>query len=61
MNVPGYWEKAGVEEFDGVIWFRKNIRIPKNWINKDLLLELGPVDDCDITFVNGQQVGAHEE
>jgi sialate O-acetylesterase len=61
MNVPGYWEKAGVEEFDGVIWFRKHIQIPKNWINKDLLLELGPVDDCDITFVNGQQVGAHEE
>jgi sialate O-acetylesterase len=61
MNVPGYWEKAGVVEFDGVIWFRKHIQIPKNWINRELLLELGPVDDCDITFVNGQQVGAHEE
>ncbi len=61
INTPGYWERAGILEFDGVIWFRKHIQIPNNWINKELKLELSMLDDCDITYVNGSKVGAMEE
>ncbi len=60
MRLPTIWEKAGLGEFDGVVWFRKEITVPQTWVHKDLVVELGAVDDMDITFVNGQKVGGHE-
>ena len=60
MNLPTYWESKEVGNFDGVIWFRKRIEIPNDWINQELVLSLGPIDDMDRTFVNGKLVGAHE-
>jgi sialate O-acetylesterase len=47
-------------EFDGTVWFRKQITIPQAWVHHDLTLDVGPVDDIDVTFVNGQKVGSHE-
>ncbi len=52
--------KDGVGNFDGGVWFRKKIEIPSEWLNKDLVLELGPVDDMDRTYVNGTLVGTYE-
>jgi sialate O-acetylesterase len=60
MNLPTYWENTGVGNFDGVMWFRKKIEIPYLWRNKELAIELGPIDDYDITFVNGTKVGGIE-
>jgi sialate O-acetylesterase len=42
---------------DGAAWFRKSVDIPRAWVGKDLTLELGPIDDFDVTYVNGVQVG----
>lgn len=61
MNLPALWENTELGIFDGVVWFRKNVEIPTEWINKDLILELGPIDDMDRTYVNGQLVGSHEK
>ena len=57
------WENAKVPgvidpNMDGVVWFRRDIDIPKSWAGKDLRLSLGAVDDCDETFFNGVKVGA---
>ena len=60
MRLPTYWERTEVGEFDGVVWFRKHVTIPCSWLYRDLVLELGPVHDIDITYVNGRKVGAHE-
>ncbi|HUI10118.1 MAG TPA: sialate O-acetylesterase [Bacteroidota bacterium] len=60
MRLPTYWERTEVGEFDGVVWFRRHVTIPRSWLHRDLVLELGPVDDIDVTYVNGKQVGAHE-
>lgn len=60
MSLPGVWEKAGLPDFDGIAWFRKTITVPENWSGKDLRVSLGPVDDDDITFFNGTQVGRTE-
>lgn len=60
MKLPTYWESTEVGEFDGVVWFRRQVRIPAAWVHRDLVLELGPIDDMDATFVNGDRVGAHE-
>lgn len=61
MVLPVGWENTEVKSFDGVIWFRKKIKIPVSWIGKELVLELGPIDDMDVTFVNGQKVGTNEK
>ncbi len=58
MNLPTYWENAGLPGYDGVVWFRKEFVLPADWSGKDLTLHLGPVDDDDTTYVNGAVVGA---
>jgi sialate O-acetylesterase len=60
MSLPTLWESADLGLFDGVVWFRKEIDIPESWLGKDLVLTLGPIDDIDITYFNGNKVGAHE-
>ena len=56
MQLPQAWENAGLL-LDGVVWFRKNVTIPSAWIGKELILDLGPIDDKDTTWVNGKEVG----
>ena len=60
MNLPVLWENAEVGSFDGTVWFRKKIELPSDWINKDLVIELGPIDDIDRTYINGKLIGAQE-
>ncbi len=60
MKIPTEWESTDVGTFDGTVWFRKKIEIPKTWLHKNLVLELGPIDDFDLTFVNGKRVGGLE-
>jgi sialate O-acetylesterase len=59
MKLPTAWERTSIGDFDGVVWFRKQVVIPAEWRGKDLTLELGPIDDMDETFVNGQPVGKY--
>ena len=61
MEVPVLWEQEGLPNFDGLVWFRKTIEVPDSWVGKELVLELGPIDDQDTTWVNGVKVGAHAE
>ncbi len=58
MNLPTAWENAGLPDYDGVVWFRKEITLPESWAGKSAVLHLGPVDDQDTTWVNGVRVGA---
>ncbi|MBU1097545.1 MAG: sialate O-acetylesterase [Bacteroidetes bacterium] len=60
MTLPRAWETTEVGNYDGVIWFRKKIQIPDDMLNKNLILELGPIDDMDVTFVNGKRVGGYD-
>lgn len=60
MNLPTIWEKAGYPNLDGIVWFRKRINIPTSWAGKSLEMDLGPIDDNDITWYNGKKVGATE-
>jgi sialate O-acetylesterase len=58
MKLPVLWENADLPNFDGLVWFRKNVEIPATWTNQELILSLGPIDDWDTTYVNGKEVGA---
>jgi sialate O-acetylesterase len=43
--------------FDGYVWFRKSFQVPAEWAEQAALLELGPIDDLDFTYVNGAKIG----
>jgi len=58
MKLPVLWEKAGHENLDGVVWFRKTVNIPASTSGKELMLQLGPINDNDITWFNGVKVGS---
>jgi sialate O-acetylesterase len=56
MQLPTLWEDAGYPDLDGIVWFKKTIDIPSTWSGKNLKLDLGPIDDMDVTYFNGKAV-----
>ncbi|HTN20244.1 MAG TPA: sialate O-acetylesterase [Pelobium sp.] len=60
MKVPEFWENTVLPDFDGVVWVRKSVNIPADMTGKDLTLYLGTIDDNDITYFNGKQIGQTE-
>jgi sialate O-acetylesterase len=56
--LPAKWSETGLGSFDGTVWYRKNVEVPANWAGRDLVLELGPIDDDEQTWFGGTAVGA---
>jgi hypothetical protein len=50
------WPEGG--KIDGEFVIQKKVMIPTDWADEDLTLNLGRVDDHDITFWNGKQIGS---
>jgi sialate O-acetylesterase len=59
VEVPSNWETYGGEwvNADGEAVFRRWVELPAGSAGKDFELCLGAIDDFDVTFVNGEQVG----
>ena len=57
MDLPQQFETAGLL-IDGAVWFRKVLDLPQSWAGKELVLNLPPVDDQDVTYFNGTKVGS---
>ncbi len=57
MEIPNFWKEGGIEDIDGVVWFRKTIVIPKRMEGKKAKLWLGRIVDQDFVYVNGTYVG----
>jgi len=58
MQLPALWEGKGLPDLDGVVWFRKEVTVAPADAGKEAVLELGMIDDNDITYVNGIKVGS---
>ncbi|MEO8712016.1 MAG: sialate O-acetylesterase [Parafilimonas sp.] len=56
MQLPTLWENAGYKDLDGIVWFKKEIDVPASWAGKQLQLDLGPIDDMDVTYFNGKAI-----
>lgn len=57
----GPWEGWGVPEltnFNGMLWYRTTLRLTAEQAAQDAVLELGTVDEVDMTWVNGVGVGS---
>lgn len=57
MTAPGAWEGQSLGDFDGIVWYRKSFDISAVEAGKEATIELAMVDDIDISFVNGQEIG----
>jgi len=57
----GAWEGWGVPElaeFNGMLWYRTTLGLSAAQAAQDAVLELGTVDEVDMTWVNGRGVGS---
>lgn len=57
IKVPAFWEDRGYHGYDGYAWYRKQFIIPDKYLNAQLYLELGYIDDVDETYLNGVLIG----
>jgi sialate O-acetylesterase len=57
IKTPIYWEQQGFTDIDGIAWYRKEIILNVEQSNSNATLHLGKIDDADITFVNGVEIG----
>ena len=58
-----FWEKSTIpefEDFDGLAWYRATVNLTAQQAREGATLLLGPIDDMDTTWVNGQRVGGLE-
>lgn len=56
IELPGRIDAIDNWEMDGAIWLRRTFTVDDP--SKDYVLALGAIDDADVTFINGQKVGA---
>ncbi|HOT98039.1 MAG TPA: sialate O-acetylesterase [bacterium] len=61
MTLPVAWENTEMGQFDGVVWFRKTVEVPADWVGRNLVVELGPIDDMDVAWFNGERIGGMEQ
>lgn len=58
MKLPTLWEKAGLPNVDGVIWFYKELNLSDADIQKDGFLSLGRIADQSVVFFNDVKLGS---
>lgn len=58
---PAAWSTTNLKDYDGVVYYRKTIQLSAAHAGGNATIELGAIDDNDITFVNGRQVGATDD
>lgn len=56
IELPATIQSAGHAD-NGIFWFRRELDLPGESAGRDLLLELGAIDDRDHTYFNGELVG----
>lgn len=60
LKTPGYWEEMGYKKIDGIAWYRTKIMLTSEQAAEKITLHLGRIDDSDITYFNGVEVGHTE-
>ena len=62
IQLNNYWEKQGYDKYDGFGWYRIHFNLPASLkekaVLKDLLEVFFPgIDDADVTYLNGVEIG----
>ncbi len=56
-NMPANWQNCGIPGYEGIVWAQHSFEIPAAWAGKEIILNLGTIGDCDVTWLNGTVVG----
>ena len=59
-TLPAYFPQVDppLERFDGFVWFAREFEVTASMAGRPLVLEMPAIDDCDITWVDGIEVGS---
>jgi sialate O-acetylesterase len=62
LPAEGFWEGTSPDlaSFDGMIWLRAHVTLTRAQARQGATLSIGPVDDIDVTWVNGMFAGGSE-
>jgi len=63
VETPKKWDSIDeLKQFDGLVWFCRDFEVDAGMASTEngFTLELGVIDDMDVTWVNGQRVGGIE-
>ena len=61
IQLPASWNSVkSLKDFKGSVWFRKNFSIPKSWENKSLVLELAAIEEFNVTWLSGKEIGLRQ-
>lgn len=52
------WSGEGLEQHDGMVWYRRTVTLTAQQAAGAAVLELGGVDEVDLTWVNGRLIGS---
>jgi len=59
VSCPAEWSSIPeIGILEGVAWMRYRFQIPEAWTGKPLVIELGPIDEMDVTYLNGRKIGS---
>lgn len=61
LNTPSLWENQPLGDLDGVVWMRKTITLSAEDLKNKATLYLSKIDDEDLTYVNGIEVGKNTQ
>jgi len=61
ISVPSLWENQALGDLDGVVWMRKTITLSAQDIKNKPIVSLAKIDDEDITYVNGIEIGKNTQ
>ena len=59
LRVPGEW-KGELGGFDGFVLLWRTLEIPQEWAGRDLMIELGAIDDIDTTWLGETLISGPE-
>jgi len=62
MSIPGSWhsQKTGLLDYQGVVWFKKEIKLKKLNESKRMFVKFHAVDYLTKLYINKKYVGLHE-
>ena len=57
----GYWEFQGVDDFDGIAWYRIKFTMPEKMDHTAVEISFGGVDESAWVWLNGKYLGCHDQ
>ena len=53
-----HWNEPALADYNGMVWFRTSVRLTAQQARQAAVLQLGALDETDITWVNARAVGS---